>query len=195
MKRNDARDFCILYLEPGDDRDALFRAIAGQHKPVVLMLAEQSQLFQRPEEFVALKHLKRQLDVPIFFVIANAGPGAWHPQGVPLHLTHQLNMDRALDCVSAEMKGRLAERNGFPVYKSMLLICRPCRYRRWHHPYNQFVHRHRRQSLHSRHNQSRYRCHNPLCYRQHKRGHRQPQNRFCRRNRRQRKAIVAFQRC
>ena len=54
MKRNDARDFCILYLEPGDDRDALFCAIAGQHKPVVLMLAEQSRLFQHPEEFVAL---------------------------------------------------------------------------------------------------------------------------------------------
>ncbi|MFL5652885.1 MAG: hypothetical protein ACJ8CB_01715 [Ktedonobacteraceae bacterium] len=106
MKRNDARDFCILYLEPGDDRDALFRAIAGQYKPVVLMLAEQSQLFQRPEEFVALKHLKRQLDVAIFFVIANAG-----------RLPH------------------LAERNGFPVYKSMdelgdaLMVGHPARQR------------------------------------------------------------------
>src|ERR1051326_6963832 len=62
MKRNDARDFCILYLEPSDDRDALLCAIAGQHKPVVLMLAEGSRLFQRSEEFVALKHFKSQLN-------------------------------------------------------------------------------------------------------------------------------------
>ncbi len=90
MKRNDAHDFCILYLEPGDDRDALFCAIAGQRKPVVLMLAEESRLFQRSEEFVALKNLKRQLNVAIFFVIA-----------------------------SGERLVSLAERNGFPVYKSM----------------------------------------------------------------------------
>ena len=90
MKRNDARDFCILYLEPGDDRDALFCAIAGQHKSVVLMLAEESRLFQRSEEFVALKNLKRQLNVAIFFVIA-----------------------------SGKRLTQLAERNGFPVYKSM----------------------------------------------------------------------------
>src|SRR3989442_14839065 len=129
MKRNDARDFCILYLEPGDDRDALFRAIAGQHKPVVLMLAEQSQLFQRPEEFVALKHLKRQLDVPIFFVIANAGrlPQIESISATPLALplmqssndtgvsTDVSSTARSpLDCVSAEMKGRTAARNGFP---------------------------------------------------------------------------------
>src|SRR2546421_2109663 len=90
MKRNDARDFCILYLEPGDDRDALFCAIAGQHKSVVLMLAEESRQFQRSEEFVALKNLKRQLNVAIFFVIA-----------------------------SGKRLTQLAERNGFPVYKSM----------------------------------------------------------------------------
>ena len=90
MRRNDTLDFCILYLEPGDDRDVLFRAIAGQHQPVVLMLAEQSRLFQRPEEFVALKHLKRQLNVALFFVIA-----------------------------SGERLAQMAERNGFPVYKSM----------------------------------------------------------------------------
>ena len=90
MKRNDARDLCILYLEPGDDRDALFCAIAGQHKPVVLMLAEESRQFQRSEEFVALKNLKRQLNVAIFFVIA-----------------------------SGKRLTQLAEKNGFPVYKSM----------------------------------------------------------------------------
>src|SRR5258708_31841628 len=109
MRRNDTRDFCILYLEPGEDRDALFRAIAGQHQPVVLMLAEQSRLFQRPEEFVALKHLKRQLNVAIFFVIAS---------GERLAQIESISATR-LDSVSAEMKRRQAERNGFPVYKSM----------------------------------------------------------------------------
>ena len=90
MKRNDAGEFCILYLEPSDDRDTLLRVIIGQHKHIVLMLAEQSKLFQRPEEFVALKHIKRQLDVSIFFVIARG-----------------------------ERVTQLAERNGFPVYRSM----------------------------------------------------------------------------
>lgn len=90
MKRNDARDFCILYLEPSDDRDALLCAIAGQHKPVVLMLAEGSRLFQRSEEFVALKHFKSQLNMAIFFVVS-----------------------------LRERAAQLAERNGFPVYQSM----------------------------------------------------------------------------
>src|SRR5947209_10977663 len=112
MKRNDARNFCILYLEPGDDRDALFRAISGQHKPVVLMLAQQSRLFQHPEEFVALKHLKRELNVAIFFVIASGERLAQIESISATPLAH-------LDYISAEMKGRLAERNGFPVYKSM----------------------------------------------------------------------------
>ncbi|HET9921423.1 MAG TPA: hypothetical protein VFQ30_16390, partial [Ktedonobacteraceae bacterium] len=69
MKRNDSGNFCILYIEPGDDRATLLRTIIGQQKHIVLMLAEQSKLFQRPEEFVALKHIKRQLDVSIFFVV------------------------------------------------------------------------------------------------------------------------------
>ncbi len=61
MKRNDAGGFCILYVEPGDDRDKLLRTIIGQQKHIVLMLAEQAQLFQRSQEFIALKHIKRQL--------------------------------------------------------------------------------------------------------------------------------------
>ena len=90
MKRNDVGNFCILYVEPGDDRDKLLRTIIGQQKHIVLMLAEQAQLFQRSQEFVALKHIKRQLDVSIFFVI-----------------------------VRGERVTQLAQRNGFPVYSSM----------------------------------------------------------------------------
>ncbi len=73
MKRNDtAGDFCMLYIEPSDDKAALFEVIQGQKKPVVLMLPEQprSRIFQRPEDFADLKYLKRQLDIPIIFVIA-----------------------------------------------------------------------------------------------------------------------------
>jgi hypothetical protein len=90
MKRNDNGSFCVLYVEAGDDRAALFQVIAGQKKPVVIMLAEQARIFQRPEDFAALKHVKRQLDLPIVFVIPASG-----------HLT------------------QLASRNGFPVYLSM----------------------------------------------------------------------------
>jgi hypothetical protein len=90
MKRNDTDNFCILYLEPGDEREALLRAIIGQQKHVVLMLAEKTRLFHRPEEYVALKHLKRELGMTISFVVA-----------------------------SDEHVTSLARRNGFPVYSSM----------------------------------------------------------------------------
>jgi hypothetical protein len=90
MKRNDNGDFCILYVEPTDNRTTLIQAIAGQKKPVVIMLAGQARVFQRPEDFSALKHVKRQLDVPIVFVI----PGS-------------------------ERMTQMASRNGFPVYLSM----------------------------------------------------------------------------
>ncbi len=73
MKRNDtAGDFCMLYIEPSDDKVALFEVIQGQKRPVVLMLSEQPRprIFQRPEDFADLKYLKRQLDIPIIFVIA-----------------------------------------------------------------------------------------------------------------------------
>lgn len=90
MKRKDTGDFYILYLEPGDERETILRAIIGQPKHIVLMLAEQAQLFRRPEEYVALKHLKRQQQKPISFVIARD-----------------------------ERVTQLARRNGFPVYRSM----------------------------------------------------------------------------
>src|SRR5712675_1741378 len=73
MKRNDtAGEFCLLYLEPSDDKGALFEVIKRQKKPVVLMLPEQlrQRIFQRPEDFADLKYLKRQLDIPVIFVIA-----------------------------------------------------------------------------------------------------------------------------
>jgi hypothetical protein len=90
MKRNDNGDFCILYVEAGDDRTTLIQAISMQRKPVVIMLAEQSRVFQRPEDFADLKHIRRQLDISIVFVI----PGS-------------------------ERQAQLASRNGFPVYVSM----------------------------------------------------------------------------
>lgn len=90
MKRNDSGDFCVLYVEPDDERNVLIEAISGQKKPVVILLAEQSRAFQRPEDFATLKHIRRQLDRPIVFVIPSSE-----------HLTQQ------------------AARHGFPVYLSM----------------------------------------------------------------------------
>ncbi len=90
MKRNDTEDFCILSLEPADDKAALIQNMTGQHKPVVILLAEQTRLFQRPEDFADLKHVKRQLNLSIVFVI---------PQSERLTL--------------------LAGRHGFPVYLSL----------------------------------------------------------------------------
>lgn len=90
MKKNDTGDFCVLYLEASDEKSSLFQVIAAQKKPVVILLEEQTQVFQRPDDFSALKHVKRQLDLPIVFVIPNS--------------THCAQM---------------AARNGFPVYLSI----------------------------------------------------------------------------
>ena len=90
MKRSDTGDFCVLYLEVGDDRTGLFNTVSEQKKPVVLMLAEHTRVFQRPEDFTALKHVKRQLDKPVVFVIPDS-----------------------------ERMTQMAARNGFPVYTSM----------------------------------------------------------------------------
>jgi hypothetical protein len=96
MKFNDAGDFCMLYIEPADEKPALLEFISGQKKPVVIMLPVQSRstiersLFQRPDDFGDLKHVKRKLDLPIIFVI----PGN-------------------------ERLRQLASRNGFPAYISI----------------------------------------------------------------------------
>lgn len=90
MKKNDSGDFSVLYVEPTDEKAELFPVIAGQKKPIVLMLAEQVQTFQRPDDFTTLKHIKRQYDLTIIFVIAHSSQQA-----------------------------QLASRNGFPVYQSM----------------------------------------------------------------------------
>jgi hypothetical protein len=90
MKKNDAGDFSVLYVEPADEKVELFPVIAGQKKPLVLMLAEQSCAFQRPEDFSALKHIKRQYSLTIIFVFGHSN-----------HLK------------------QLATKNGFPVYSSM----------------------------------------------------------------------------
>ncbi len=90
MKHNDTGDFCILYVEPTDEKTALFAMIGTQIKPVVLMLAEQTRILQRPEDFAELKHVKRRLAQPIVFVAAQS-----------------------------ERLQHLATRNGFSVYPSM----------------------------------------------------------------------------
>src|SRR5437660_1352683 len=97
MKRSDSGDFCILYIEAEDDKAALFEVIGEQKKPVVLMLpvptATQTRafrVFQRPEDFSDLKHIKRQYSLTIIFVIAGN-----------------------------EHLRQLAMRNGFPAYISI----------------------------------------------------------------------------
>ena len=92
MKSNDAGDFCMLYVEPTDEKAALLELIGGQKKPVVIMLPAQARLkvFLRPDDFGDLKHVKRQLDLPIIFII----PGNEHLR-------------------------QLASRNGFPSYISI----------------------------------------------------------------------------
>src|SRR5579883_2946581 len=92
MKHNDSGEFCILYIEPADEKDAVFEAIGQQKKPVVILLPSsgRARLFQRPEDFSDLKHIKRQQNLAIVFVIAGN-----------------------------EYLRQLASRYGFPSYVSM----------------------------------------------------------------------------
>ncbi len=102
MKRSDTGDFCVLYIEPDDEKEAIFRVVTEQKKPIVIMLTGRGQrsevtddgaparVFQRPEDFVEFKHLKRHLAVPVLFVISGS-----------------------------ESLIHLAGRHGFPVYRSM----------------------------------------------------------------------------
>lgn len=75
MKRSDSGDFCLLYIEPEDEKSAVFALLCEQSKPVVILLQPagaqmRARVFQRPEDFSGLKHLRRQHDLTIFFVIA-----------------------------------------------------------------------------------------------------------------------------
>jgi hypothetical protein len=92
MKSNDARDFCMLYIEPADEKASLFEYIGEQSKPVVIMLPvkSRSKVFQHPDDFSDLKQVKRQLDLPIVFVISGN-----------------------------DLLRKLAWRNGFPAYVSI----------------------------------------------------------------------------
>jgi hypothetical protein len=98
MKRSDSGDFCMLYIEPEDDRAgvfAMFDAISrqqGSAKPVVILLpvTGKTRAFAHPEDFSDLKHVKRQYGLLILFVIASNE-----------HLRH------------------LAARCGFPAYDSI----------------------------------------------------------------------------
>jgi hypothetical protein len=90
MKRNDVGNFTVLYVEPGDQRADLFQTVAIQEKPVVIILASQTGILQKPDDFTLLKYVKRQTDLPIIFILSHGSQQA-----------------------------QLAARNGFPVYQSM----------------------------------------------------------------------------
>ncbi|HEX7737997.1 MAG TPA: hypothetical protein VF458_24340 [Ktedonobacteraceae bacterium] len=94
MKLNENGDFCLLYIEPADEKHSLFATIGEQQKPVVLMLPltgqPRSRLFQRPEDFSDLKHVRRQSGVSIVFLTSGS-----------------------------ERLAQMAARYGFPAYASI----------------------------------------------------------------------------
>ena len=94
MKLNENGDFCLLYIEPADEKQSLFATIGEQQKPVVLMLPlagqSRSRLFQRPEDFSDLKHVRRESGVSIVFLTAGS-----------------------------ERLAQMAARYGFPAYPSI----------------------------------------------------------------------------
>ncbi|MGH2497889.1 MAG: hypothetical protein ACRDIV_24570 [Ktedonobacteraceae bacterium] len=96
MKRSDSGDFCVLYIEPEDEKSVVFTLLGEQKKPVVILLSSPSgaqmklRVFQRPEDFSDLKHLRRQSNLAFFFVIS-----------------------------SNEYLRQLAARYGFPTYNSI----------------------------------------------------------------------------
>lgn len=101
MKRSNSGDFCMLYIEPLDANAAVLADIAGQaslRKPVVIMLpvTGKARAFSRPEDFNDLKHVKRENNLTVLFVIADNGAN-----GANVYLR------------------QLAARHGFPAYPSI----------------------------------------------------------------------------
>ena len=93
MKKNDTGDFSVLFVEQEDERNALFQVIAGQQKPVVLILAEQTRVFQRPDDFTTLKLMKRRHDLTITFVIPHGGRVRnWRSRMVSLSIRRWINL-------------------------------------------------------------------------------------------------------
>jgi hypothetical protein len=95
MKLNENGDFCLLYVEPADEKQTLFETIGTQTRPVVLMLPQtagqpRSKLFQRPEDFNDLKYVKRQTGTSIIFLTAGS-----------------------------ELLAQMATRYGFPAYPTV----------------------------------------------------------------------------
>lgn len=95
MKLNENGDFCLLYIEPVDEKESVFEAIGAQSKPVVLMPLttpgqSRPRLFQRPEDFNDLKHLRRQTGNAVIFLTGGS-----------------------------EHLAQLAARSGFPAYPSV----------------------------------------------------------------------------
>lgn len=90
MNPNETDDFCVLYVESTDERATLVQTLLAQNKPAVILLAEDAQVFQQGEDFIALKHVQRQLGKLILFVI---------PAEEPLQ--------------------QIVKDHGFPVYSSM----------------------------------------------------------------------------
>lgn len=77
MRINDHGDFCLLNIESADEKQHLFETIGEQTKPVVLTLPAEpgqsrSRLFQRPEDFSDLKHVRRQTGVSVIFLTAGS---------------------------------------------------------------------------------------------------------------------------
>ncbi|MEO7021722.1 MAG: hypothetical protein ABI234_16330 [Ktedonobacteraceae bacterium] len=95
MKINDNGDFCLLYVEPTDEKQSLLETVGMQTKPVVLVLLlepgqSRPRLFQRPEDFSDLKHVHRQTGVSVIFLTSGS-----------------------------ERLAQMAARYGFPAYPSI----------------------------------------------------------------------------
>ncbi len=94
MKQDDKDLVSIFYLEPGDEKQAVFNELAlqyGRKNGIVLILTGQpSKAFQSPKDFHDLKRLKRQGDIPIIFVIPQGSLAQWATgNGFPVYASVQ----------------------------------------------------------------------------------------------------------
>src|SRR6185312_3011785 len=70
MKYKEMHDISTILVEPSDKKSAVVHQVSMQKKPVIIVLPENaSKVFQRPEDFGELKHIKRYLGTPITLVI------------------------------------------------------------------------------------------------------------------------------
>ncbi len=81
MKRDDTGSASIIYVEADDDKQVIFHELETLHDQknafVIVLKGQLTKAFQSPKDFHDFKLLKRQVNLPIIFVIPKSSLSQW----------------------------------------------------------------------------------------------------------------------